>query len=185
MFGTTTSAAGIQAYMCPGRGRPIVTTATAGPWTDYFINPYLNINSGAVSSVDSKRTMVGITDGSSNTIMVGHGQIRQGEYSLATGVTGSTSIFLGGLVGTARSNGASLQVNARDPVGVTGSPQTSWGGPFAQGAAMCLGDATTRFFPYTVYNVGRVTTAGVGGTVPTALSVFLTPNGSETSTLPD
>jgi len=35
--------AGVAAYMCPGRGRPLL--CSAGAWTDYFYNQYLNDNS--------------------------------------------------------------------------------------------------------------------------------------------
>src|SRR5260370_14123561 len=93
--GSTTS--GIAAWMCPGRGRPSASNAgVAGlvPFTDYIINPFLNdwSNAGANNNCavkDNRRSLVGITDGSSNTIFFGHGQISTGDYNSTTVVANS------------------------------------------------------------------------------------------------
>jgi len=197
MFNAAASASGIQAYMCPGRGRPLVN-ATPAPWTDYFINPFINASAaqvapatpayavGAPNAPDNKRTLVGITDGTSNTIFAGHGQISQAEYSLTSAVTGSDSIFLAGSAKLCRSQAAATNiVNGRDPQAVAAATVNNWGGPFPQGSAMAMGDATVRFFPYTTYTLGQISAAGLGNGGPMGIAVFLTPNGNEVCTLPD
>jgi prepilin-type N-terminal cleavage/methylation domain-containing protein len=173
--GNVARTTGVAAYMCPGRGRPPIEQTNLGAWTDYFFNNYLNdpTNVGGGNAGDVKRTLVGITDGSSNTVMVGHGRISTGQYSASSGVTGSTNIFVGGGQGTMRSGGN----GTTSPGGVTLARDNttaptlpgSWGGPFPQGGMMCLGDATVRLFPYSMTNLNQ----------------FLTPTGGETVTLPD
>jgi prepilin-type N-terminal cleavage/methylation domain-containing protein len=256
---------GIAAWVCPGRGRPSQitcsftpltgagaagTAVTAGPVTDYVINPYLNnassqgINVGGTTSLyyggasnapDNKRTLVSITDGSSNTIFYGHGQINQGDYSVNT-ATGAASP--GGYINCALIPGttatAAAPINAawavtpaylqRDPVGSyaaggavvlgTAAPGTAtanpgisptvgmrgWGSPFAQGALMCMGDATVRMFPYSLNSTAIYVANGVSSTAPYtpvsptimgqatatgSIAAFLTPSGAETVVLPD
>jgi prepilin-type N-terminal cleavage/methylation domain-containing protein len=170
--------AGLAAYMCPGRGRPTYCTTDNWPWTDYFINECLNdpLGTSGPGSADTRRTLVGITDGTSNTILTGHGNIQTTLYSQSTAMAGiSTEILLGGSWGTARGPGgatpsATTVLFARD---TTTSPSTtglSWGSPFPQGGLMGMADATVRMFPYSVQ--------------PT-LYQFLTPTGGEIVTLPD
>ena len=124
--------------------------------------------------------MVRITDGSSNTIMVGHGYILTTDYSNGATVVGSCSIFSGGQIGTARSStaatGAGPLSTTAATVGITFlrdattpvSNLGAWGGPFPQGGMMAMGDATVRMFPYNTF-----------------LGPFLTPTGNETVTIPD
>ena len=45
---------------------------------------------------DKKRTLDGITDGTSNTICAGQGNIATGDYSKTKGVHGSSNIYAGG-----------------------------------------------------------------------------------------
>jgi prepilin-type N-terminal cleavage/methylation domain-containing protein len=174
--------AGIAAYLCPGRGRPTYAAAiglndpgTIGwPWSDYFLNEVINDSTGANPALpDVHRTLVGITDGSSNTILCGHGQIAPANYSSATtSLNITTTINHGGTWGTARGGSAALIVFARD--NNTNQPNPggiSWGGPFPQGALMCMADATVRMFPY------QLTGAQI--------YQFLTPTGGEDVTLPD
>jgi prepilin-type N-terminal cleavage/methylation domain-containing protein len=185
MFTAASTTAGIAAFMCPGRGRPSLSTIP-GAWTDYFINPYINDGGGNVTAQDTRRTMVGITDGSSNTIFAGHGQIIPTQYSLTTGVAGSGAIFAGGTTGTARSNTTALQVFARDNNATTAAQApTYWGGPFPQGGLMGIADGTVRMFPYSM--PGGTITAGVctPANTPTTFGYFLTPSGGEASILPD
>ena len=164
---------GIAAFMCPIRARTLFEN-NGGPWTDYFYNNYLNDPKQASkpNNIDMKRMMKDITDGSSNTIFVGHGNIRTTEYNSTANVTMSVNIFIGGTTGTMRAgnNGES------NPTGVTLERDSdkaptigSWGGPFPQGAWMGLGDGTVRMFPYTMQNFGA----------------FLTPTGNEVVILPD
>ncbi|MSU79080.1 MAG: DUF1559 domain-containing protein [Gemmataceae bacterium] len=177
-----TTVAGIAAYMCPGRGRPSYLAGGAGPasgmWCDFFYNGYLNSSGFAASSpngADVRRTMVGISDGSSNTIFAGHGNIATGSWSSSALIANqSSSLFTGGLVTTYRGGGAGsasvgpATVLARDTAATTGN---TWGSPYAQGALMGMGDGTVRMFPYSITG--------------NPFGAFLTPNNGEVSTLPD
>jgi Protein of unknown function (DUF1559) len=170
-----------------------LTISVISPTTDYVINPYLNSTTVATANVvfqpDAKRTLVGITDGSSNTVMVGHGQINPTNYS-TTAVTGTGYIntcFYGGTGTTALTQlSATAQVFQRDSstgTVTTASNARGWGGPFPQGAMMAMGDATVRMFPYSMGG-GAVAATGIGTPV-TSLAAFLTPTGGETVTIPD
>ena len=175
----TTANSGIAAWMCPGRGRPSSMTAallnaqtgaTAGtwgttpPWADYALNAFLNDGAtGVVDAIDNKRTMVGITDGTSNTVFYGHRQVSQGQYALGTGVADYlNSPLLGGSLATAIGNAAVsatafTPVLGRDPTGV--ATVQGWGSPFSQGCLFCMGDATVRMFPYALNGGGTISTA--------------------------
>ena len=166
---------GIAVYMCPGRGRPSLETSNGGgACRYYFFNNSLHDSAKASKpdNADNKRTLVGITDGTSNTIMYGHGNIRTSQYKLDADVTLSSNIFKGGTTGTMRAGsdgqtspkGVTLQRDS-DEVPAVGS----WGGPFPQGCLMAMCDATVRIFPYTLGNLGE----------------FLTPQGGEVVNLPD
>ncbi len=123
-------ATGVQTYMCPGRGRQAhcstntgarnptggtMGTFAPGPWSDYHINILLNMSSSGQAAqtgyaaqtrpwalADTKRSLLGITDGTSNTIFAGHGYMDRSLYS-STNTTGFSSvIWRGGTQGTAR-----------------------------------------------------------------------------------
>jgi prepilin-type N-terminal cleavage/methylation domain-containing protein len=99
-----------------------IATST-GPWNDYHINVHLNGSTSSTANAtgtpatnwafnanDVKRNLVGITDGTSNTIFAGHGWFCRADYSnvngtFSTGGPMSGSIFAGGLETTARFNG--------------------------------------------------------------------------------
>jgi prepilin-type N-terminal cleavage/methylation domain-containing protein len=173
--------AGIAAFMCPGRGRPLYPTSgsvvTSGwPWTDYFLNDLLNDSTGTTpGAANIKRTLVGITDGTSNTVLTGHGNIQTTQYSSSTEMAGiSVNIATGGTWGTARSGTvsgttATAALAADSPTVVpTG---LSWGGPFPQGALIGMADATVRLFGYSLNGA--------------TFGAFLTPSGNEVVQLPD
>jgi hypothetical protein len=163
----------VIAYLCPGRGRPPME-AGGGAWTDYFINNYINTPKGSQpAEPDARRAMVGITDGTSNTIFVGHGIISPKEYPHSINVTLSSNIFVGGTTGTMRGGpdgngqaprGMTLQRDNNDRAPGVGS----WGGPFPQGGLMGMGDATVRMVPYNTANFGD----------------FLSPSGGEAGAFP-
>jgi hypothetical protein len=165
--------------MCPGRGRP--TPSTTGAWTDYFYNLFLNDSStGTVSTANSKRTLIGIIDCTSNTILVGHGMVSTSSYSTNTAFNGSTDIFQASTAtnfGTVR--GTTAIVLGRDSAA---TPTIgSWGGPFSQGAIMCWADGTVRMVPYAT-TVGTIA-SGVG--TASTFAALLTPKGSDISPVID
>jgi prepilin-type N-terminal cleavage/methylation domain-containing protein len=136
---------GIATYICPGRGRQAYIS-NVGPWADYAINIYLNLSSAVPQTTaasgtgvtnaaatgtwpasifpvtvwnapDAKRTLLGITDGSSNTIFAGHAYMDRDLYTATAWATGtvptatqsntavgnfSGPIWMGGTPGTAR-----------------------------------------------------------------------------------
>ncbi len=173
----TAPAAGIACYLCPGRGRASYSTSANWPWLDYFINDYLNDTSGsAPATADSKRTLVGMIDGSSNTVFAGHGSIQTTLYAQTFDMINvSIGIQSGGTWGTARGgpNTASSPncLLARDPVTAVSTTGTMWGSAFPQGGLMGMCDGTVRMFPYNMSGV--------------IFGAFLTPNGGEVCTLPD
>ena len=173
MYMTVDKTKGVPTYMCPGRKRPAVEGNGGGAWTDYFINNYLNDANRAstADNPDMRRKLVDIADGTSNTIMAGHGNINITQYKDSANVQFSHNIFKGGSFGTMRS-GQNAQTN---PGGVSlqkdgnfATNNGSWGGPFSSGALMVMGDGTVHTFPYTTAN----------------FSPFLTPNGGEVAMLP-
>jgi prepilin-type N-terminal cleavage/methylation domain-containing protein len=182
LFATQNYTTGIQAYQCPGRGRPPVgpNNNTGGAWSDYYINLWINSRTGAANAGDAKVKMVGIIDGTSNTIFAGHGFQLSTEYSLNTVGNNRGGIFTGGTNNTGRSGTG----NFRDS---TTANITHWGGPFPQGSFMVMGDGTVRMFPYTTYTGGTITNGVASAWVLTSsgMAAFLTPTGSEPCTLPD
>lgn len=166
---------GIYTYMCPGRGRPVFELGT-GPWSDYFLNNYLNDPDRAEfpDNPDHQRTFAQITDGTSNTLFAGHGNIATGDYARTNNVPGSSSIFVGGTAGTMRGgtrcvNGTGAHVSVQRD-GSTPNP-TGWGGPYPQGALLVWCDGTVRIVAY--------------DTTPIVFGAYLTPRGGETVPLPD
>lgn len=169
---------GVQAYLCPLRGRPSYEEGK-GPWSDYFINNYLNdaANADRPDNPDGRRTLVGITDGSSNTIFAGHGNVARLDYASSRNVAGSSNIFEGGTQGTMRGGPKWMKGRApivwiqRDSDVLPDLTAGGWGGPVPQGALMAWCDGTVRLVPY-------ATPLGVVG-------AYMTPAGNEDVALPD
>jgi len=164
---------GVKAFLCPGRSRPM-HEAGGGPWSDYFYNNFLNdpMNANRPDNRDFKRTLMGVVDGTSNTVYAGHGNVNRNQYASPAGVTLSTNIYNGGTFGTARGgNGGGM--NFMPVTGVmlrrdSDSAPTlgSWGGPFPQGALMVMCDGAVHFFPYNTNNFGAYLTPSGGEPVP-------------------
>ncbi len=175
LFNKPNTEVGVPSYLCPGRGRPLFDSGkNGGAWTDYFLNNYINNPAKAETpdNADAKRTLVGITDGSSNTVFAGHGNINVADYKSDTNVAFSSTILDGGTVGTIRAgkNGVTSPGGASIQRDSTQAPTLgSWGGPFPQGGLMALCDGSVRMFTYGMRN----------------LSDFLTPTGGEVANLPD
>ena len=189
MFNTapTTTTTGILAYMNPGRGRPTYAssgTVGTGPWSDYAINPYLNSPSGTCNAQDARLTLVGVSDGTSNTVCVGDATIPPTQYSSSTGgAVMSDTIWSGGSQGNCRTSA----VNQRDSSANVTTTSVSWGGPFPQGGFFCMLDGTVHMFSYLQYSGGTPSNGVAGAFVPgtsTGFGCFLTPNGGEVATMP-
>lgn len=168
IFNKVTRNVGIATYMCPARGRSLVETSNGGgAWTDYFYNNYLNnaLEATKTSSADKQRGLADITDGTSDTIMIGHGHIRISQYKANADVTLSSNIFKGGTSGTARAGNSTTKDQPGNPGGVTLARDSddapvlgSWGGPFAGGALMGYADGSVRFVSYNVQNFSAILT---------------------------
>jgi prepilin-type N-terminal cleavage/methylation domain-containing protein len=149
--------AGVVLYLCPSRGRtpslavpssdpvfPGVFFGDGGlnPWstTDYAGNGYLLINrwpAGGVPVVGLPLGMSAVTDGLSNTILVGEKALDQRSYN-----TGSwywnEPIFSGGSGGTDRWGTAVFQDGRDTPV------PTNWGSAHIAAAQVVFGDGSVR-----------------------------------------
>lgn len=180
MFDTIDRKRGLDVLLCPGRGRPQMCDDLGrfGAWSDYCINPFLNSNTGQANAPDKKLTLVGILDGSSNTIVFGHGRVRPDHYGMNTIANGFTdTIFNGGSQSTCRGN--TNVTLARDSAD---AKPGEWGGPFPGHCLMVFCDATVRGIPYSM-EIGRVREDGVAvhHTLAGYLTVAgaLTPSGGE------
>lgn len=190
MYSRGGSNVGVPEYLCPARRRSMTTDTPSGasatpPWSDYVINPWLNdnINGGGVTTTsamqDNHRTLVGVTDGTSNTIFFGHGQIDPDDYWTTVATPGyMDTILIGGTTATALSSNpaAGLVTFARDSTETRTDAARGWGGPFEAGCLICMGDATVRMWPYSL----QIGTFKDGTGEPNhSLATFLTPTGGE------
>ncbi len=171
LFMQVNRGAPIPIFMCPGRSRPMVE-AGRGAWTDYFLNNYLNdpMQANRPDAPDWRRSIVEMTDGTSNTVMVGHGNINIDQYQNVGNVTLSSNIYDGGTTGTMRAGNP----GETSPGGVmlsrdsTAAPTIgSWGGPFDV-AVIGMADGSVRMFSYQTPRFND----------------FLTPRGNEVVNLP-
>ena len=110
--------------------------------------------------------LVTITDGTSNTILLGHAYVAMSDYPLTDPMVGyRLPIFNGGQLATARSGIGDPTTFLRD-----GSVTTSnqWGSPMSEGGLFAMADGTVRMFNYSIN-----------------LQNFLFPNDGNAVTLPD
>jgi prepilin-type N-terminal cleavage/methylation domain-containing protein len=166
----------IKTFIDPGRGRPgYAITGILGPMTDYAIN--INVNAGSGSNLtgccsggpsqaakpDGTRpgaqfgnrvTVQTISDGSSNTILVGNKYVQLADYSKTSGNNWDESILQGSWGGPGRSgintnppNGSGMPAYLQD---ATVGPNDFWGGPFPGGGVFLLGDGSARTIPYSI-----------------------------------
>ena len=149
--------AAIPVYICPGRTRPGVETSNGGgAWSDYFYNNYFAADRTRPDSYP-KYKITTIPDGSSNVIMVGHGNINTTQYGSDKDVTLCSNIFKGGTTGTMRS-GVDIGKGNGDKRGVVTLAHDSdkapnigsWGGPFRGVFLVSLYDASVRSVSYSV-----------------------------------
>src|SRR5262245_13942949 len=158
----------LKTFLCPGRGRvPFVAAGTLNPFTggglstgamtDYALNTWLNgsLNGTTLVADDGagglkgqpnmKRNLVGIPDGSSNTLLVGEKLVMVWQYQIG-GIGYDEAVFF--VNGGANRNGTNV---AKDPV-VDENTGTSrnWGSPFTAGCPMCVCDGSVRIIPFGV-----------------------------------
>jgi len=119
----------------------------SGPATDFALNPFLNSPAGTINAADNSCTLPTISDGTSNTILMGHAYLALSDYPSTTPVPSSLlPIFAGGTLGTAR--------NSQGDTGATwlqdGPATTSnqWGSPLFEGGLMATADGSVHLFPY-------------------------------------
>jgi prepilin-type N-terminal cleavage/methylation domain-containing protein len=154
----------IKQFIDPGRGRPgYAVTNVLGPMTDYAINVNVNAMSGTTlanccggggtNAYGNRVTVQGISDGSSNTILVGNKYVQLADYSRTAGSGWDESILQGNWGGpgrtgnTAAPNGSGLPGYLQD---TTIGPNNWWGGPFPGGGVFLLGDGSARTIPYSI-----------------------------------
>ncbi|HZZ81586.1 MAG TPA: DUF1559 domain-containing protein [Gemmataceae bacterium] len=160
--------AAIVTYLCPGRSRPGVETSNGGgAWSDYFWNNYLNDpkNAEKPDNADSRAAIVAITDGTSNTVMCGHGNISIDQYKDKADVKMCSNIFNGGTIGTIRAG----KNGVANPGGVTLQRDSkkapdlgSWGGPFPAGGLFVLCDGSARTISYSFESLNAMLTPSGG-----------------------
>jgi prepilin-type N-terminal cleavage/methylation domain-containing protein len=174
----------VPVYLCPGRGRVGVHLQEnvqgspgfdcGGPVTDYAINTNINsppdnawlTNHGATDAADMRRTLIGITDGTSNTILAGGNSIYLTQYQdggdFVSGLW-DECWARGGYGGSGRmghyssSNSAAGQATyilVKDqPPPPAGQPKTiqgTFGGPFDGGALMVFADGSVHLVNWSI-----------------------------------
>lgn len=137
----------VKTYLCPGRSRIGIKNGPKathkGGVTDYAINPWLNDpQNGADDARDNGMTLRDITDGASNTILVGEKSLRPDMYNDTNSTSWDESFFLGGWGGTSRGRSMVLQ-DAPDV-----NYPYNWGSPFPSGGLFALCDGSVRTIPF-------------------------------------
>jgi prepilin-type N-terminal cleavage/methylation domain-containing protein len=189
----------IKTYLCPGRnrGKGYKTTGSnggqpnqaAGPVTDYAINTRLNnpgtnaffTNGGGTNTVDNRQKIQTISDGSSNTILVGGKALRIPVMTNNNAANWDESIVQGGWGGPGRSGnpvtsndsaGQASFVLVHDNPALTADADISsrFGGPFPSGVLFVFGDGAVHMVHYSV--------------TPDVLCFALNPDDGNTVTLP-
>jgi prepilin-type N-terminal cleavage/methylation domain-containing protein len=171
----------VKVYLCPGRGRQgyhLQENVQAGfdcggPVTDYAINTNINrppdntwlTNNGNTDYLDTRRTLQGIADGTSNTVLVGGNAIYTSQYQDGGDTVSGLwdeSWARGGFGGSGRpghynsSNSATGQASyvlVRDqppPVSGTKTITGTFGGPFPGGVLMGFADGSVHSLNWTI-----------------------------------
>jgi prepilin-type N-terminal cleavage/methylation domain-containing protein len=172
----------VKVFMSPGRSRKFKTdTATSssrpGPITDYAINARVNnpsnntwgTNGGGTNTVDSRRTIQSISDGSSNVPLVGEKALRLPKHTDNGGNDWDECILEGGWGGTGRSGNS----NGNNEQGAPGTNpllgqasfilvrdkndnnqpiqhNAHFGGPWGGGVHFLMGDGSVRSIGYSI-----------------------------------
>jgi len=154
VVGTNNNGYGVKVFMDPGRGRTPVD-ANGYARTDYALNVYpyegghpnsptdsgSTGNSWAGNARHNPLTLVNITDGTSNTILIGEKAIASTNYA-ANSPSWDEGVFNGGMGG----NGRFGTCIVRDAPSSIGGPY--WGAPYSSGCPFCMYDGSVRFIPF-------------------------------------
>jgi prepilin-type N-terminal cleavage/methylation domain-containing protein len=177
----------VNLFLCPSRGRhqpqvvpavdPIsgVTYTNRGgrnPWckTDYAGNWYVLVNrwlAGGCPVVGLPMSLTDISDGTSNTLLVGEKAMDPQRYNTG-GWWFDEPVFTGGSDGTSRKG---IVILSDVMAGRTGAYPWNWGSPHIAGAQFLFADGAVRSLSF-----------GIDSSVVWAL---LTPNGHEAVSLND
>jgi prepilin-type N-terminal cleavage/methylation domain-containing protein/prepilin-type processing-associated H-X9-DG protein len=170
----------VKTYLCPSRGRnqpqvvpavdpiyPGVWYSTVGgrnPWgkTDYAGNWYVLVNrtwAGGCPLIGPPLRMARITDGTSNTLLVGEKAMETRAYNTG-GWYFDEPIFSGGSSGTGRKGTVIVQDTQAG-----GSVPFNWGGPHSGGTQFVLADGSVRTLRF--------------GLEPALVWAWMTPDGGE------
>jgi prepilin-type N-terminal cleavage/methylation domain-containing protein len=155
----------LPVFLCPTRGRkPFKTdnsTGFAGSVTDYAINPRINCPNHPPANVnendqpDANRTLQGISDGTSNTILLGEKALQTVQYQDNTIDTFDETLFHGGRGGTGRGRNT-ITYNTGQPApaiiqdGPTITHGNRWGSPHSGSCLFALADGSVRGIRYGV-----------------------------------
>jgi prepilin-type N-terminal cleavage/methylation domain-containing protein/prepilin-type processing-associated H-X9-DG protein len=152
----------VKLYICPSRARqPVVQSQSPfvlnssdpnqhnGWWpTDYAINvaafpgSYVEDEVTGIAPVLARLTLVGITDGTSNTIWGGEKSLSPQRYACIDWAWDEAAFF-GGFGGTGRT---SSQVISDTQTGARAS--NAWGSPFSSGAPFVFYDGHVSMIPF-------------------------------------
>ena len=161
-LGTLTT---LKVFNDPGCGRPNLATSGTiqGPMTDYAINTSLNAGSstaldgccggGGTNQKGRVRTIHGISDGSSNTVLVGSKYIPISQYGRTSGDGWDEGILAGNWGGPGRSGSTGAPDGTVAPAylqNTTFGAGNYWGGPYPGASPWLMGDGAVRAISYSV-----------------------------------
>ena len=154
-----------KTFLCKGRGRQPALPTTDYAWNCFLHgSPAVNAPSGvgvvSTGTIDYK-TIQGIADGSSNTILAGHKGMQTSTYS-----TAEASIMNGGSPVTGRI----ASIYARDNTSTANV--TGWGGPFTSGGLFLFADGRVSGIPFAS---GAVAGSAPGIAPPNVFAALLHP----------
>ncbi len=133
-------------FIITATGAPSAVSS-AGPATDFGINVFLNDTNGGINSPNVNRNLETISDGASNTILLGHAYVQPSVYSSTTPAPSALQpIFIAGSWATGR-NSLGNTATTWLPDG-TATTANQWGSPMVEGGLMAMCDGTVRIFPY-------------------------------------
>ena len=164
----------LKVYLCPGRSRQPVAQSESmfvksssnpdqhnGWWpTDYAINvaafpgSYVEDEVTGTAPVLARLTLVGITDGTSNTVWGGEKSLSIKRYT-CTDWSWDEAAFYGGFGGTGRTG---AQVISDTQTSAQG--QNSWGAPFSGGAPFVYYDGHVRVIRFGTDMTSLLTSTG-------------------------